>query len=242
MKDLSDSLSEGDSIRQLVRKRASSPRKSERTRRAILDAALDFLWTHPFRDLTVAELASRTKTSRATFYQYFADLHDLMDVLLSEMGNDILVAATPWFEGNGDPASLLRESLSGLVKICYQRGPILRAVADATASDETLEKNWGKFLQRFDDAVTERIEQQQAAGLIPPFAARSVAVALNRLDASLMIETFGRRPRGNQDQVLESLVRIWISTLYVAQALQQPVASPQKRKIKKKSVSQNKGE
>ena len=235
-------MSKDNPIRQLVRKRASSPRKSERTRRAILDAALDFLWTHPFRDLTIAELASRTETSRATFYQYFADLHDLMDVLLSEMRDDILEAAEPWFEGDGDPASLLRESLSGLVKICYQRGPILRAVVDASASDETLEKSWAKFLARFDDAVAARIAQHQAAGLIPPFAARSVAVALNRLDASLLVEKFGRRPRGNPDDVIEALVRIWISTLYGSEALEQPVASPQNPKIEKKSVSRNKGE
>ena len=121
-------------------------RKSERTRQAILDAALEFLWTHPFRDLTIAELMSRAETSRAAFYQYFADLHDLMDVLLSEMRDDILEAAGPWFKGDGDPASLLRESLSGLVKICYRRGPILRAVVDASASDEMLEKSWAKFL------------------------------------------------------------------------------------------------
>ena len=234
--------SEKSSIRQLVRKRASSPRKSERTRQAILDAALEFLWTHPFRDLTVADLTSRVGASRSVFYQYFADRHDLMDVLLSEMRDDILDAAKPWFEGDGDPASLLRESLSGLVKICYQRGPILRAVADASASDETLEKNWAKFLARFDDAVAARIAQHQAAGLIPSFATRPVAVALNRLDASLLIEEFGRRPRGNQEQVLEALVRIWISTLYGLPALPRPVASPQGRQPRKKSVTSNEGE
>jgi len=231
-------MSEQISIRQRVRKRVTSPRKSEKTRQAILDAAVDYLWTHPFRDLTVAELALRTGTSRAAFYQYFADLHDLMDVLLNEMGGDILDAAKPWFESEGDPAPLLRESLSALVKICYRRGPILRAVADAAASDEKLERSWAKFLASFDEVVAQRIAQQQEAGLIPQFPASPIAIALNRLDASLLIEKFGRRPRGNPEQVLEALVRIWISTLYGEQALQQLVGpSPRKPELRKKSVT-----
>ena len=56
--------------------------KSERTRAAILDAALEFIWTHPFRDMTVNALMAPTGLSRSAFYQYFNDLHDLMETLL----------------------------------------------------------------------------------------------------------------------------------------------------------------
>ena len=80
--------------------------------------------------------------------------------------------------------------------------------------DERLEKAWADFLKDFDDAVTDRIEQQQAAGLIKPFDARPVAIALNRMDAYLLIQHFGRRPRGNQRSVREAILRVWISTLY----------------------------
>jgi AcrR family transcriptional regulator len=208
-----------DHRRQINRDRALSPRKSERTQQAILDGALEFLWTHPFRDLTVAELMSLTGASRPAFYQYFTDLHDLMETLLNGMRDDILGIAKPWFAGEGNPVPLLQESLSGLVRVCYKRGPILRAVADAAASDERLEQAWTTFLKDFDDVVAERIEQQQAAGLIVPFPARPVAVALNRLDASMLIEQFGRRPRGNPEVVREALTRIWLSTLYGLQVM-----------------------
>ena len=52
--------------------------KSERTRAAILNAALDFVWSHPFRDMTVNSLMASIGASRSAFYQYFKDLHDLM--------------------------------------------------------------------------------------------------------------------------------------------------------------------
>ena len=197
----------------------STLRKSERTRQAILDAALKFLWTHPFRDLTVGELMSLAGTSRSAFYQYFQDLHDLMEALLEALKEEIFDIAAPWLQGEGDPIPLLEETMEGLVRVCYRQGPILRAVSDAAPMDARLEKAWADFLKDFDDAVTNRIEHHQALGLIKPFDARPVAIALNRMDAFLLIHHFGHRPRGKQKSVLEAIVRVWISTLYGEHAL-----------------------
>ena len=214
-----DAMSETHRSRIQLRTVGSSPpklRKSDRTRKAILDGALDFLWSRPFREMTVAQLMSIPGVSRSVFYQYFTDLHDLMETLLGGIEEDIFEAAIPWFSGEGDPVALLQESLAGLVRVCYARGPVLRAVADASTADERLERSWATFLGKFDDAVTARIEQQQAESLIPKFDARPIAVALNRLDASLLIHAFGRRPRSNPEPVQESLTRIWTSTLYAS--------------------------
>lgn len=213
-----------DSKRPAIRRRNDprtppALRKSERTRQAILDAALKFLWTHPFRDLTVAELMSLAGTSRSAFYQYFQDLHDLMESLLRGLEEEIFGVAAPWLQGEGDPISLLEQTMEGLVRVCYQQGPVLRAVSDAAPMDQRLEQAWAGFLEAFDDAVTLRIEQHQKAGLIKTFDARPVAIALNRMDAYLLIHHFGRRPRGNRDSVRGAILRIWISTLYGDQVL-----------------------
>jgi Fe-S-cluster formation regulator IscX/YfhJ len=142
-----------------------------------------------------------------------------MEALLHGLQEEILHVTAPWFSGEGDPISLLMESLENMVQVCYQRGPILRAVSDAAPMDKRLEKAWARFVKDFDDAVTLRIEQQQAAGLIKPFDARPVAMALNRMDAYLIIDHFGRRPRGSRESVLDAILRVWISTLYGEKAL-----------------------
>ncbi len=211
--------------------------KSERTRQAILDAALKFLWTHPFRDLTVGELMSLAGTSRSAFYQYFEDLHELMEVLLRGMEEEILAVTSAWFQGEGDPLPLLEESLENMVRVCYQRGPILRAVTDAAPMDERLETAWMHYVKDFDDAVTNRIEQQQAAGLIKPFDARPVAMALNRMNAYLIIHHFGRRPRGNQKSVWDAILRVWVSTLYGDKALANSLSRPKTPTKVKKEVT-----
>ena len=193
--------------------------KSERTRAAILDAALEFIWSHPFRDLTVNVLMAPTGLSRSAFYQYFNDQHDLMETLLGMLKDEVFAVTGPWFEGGGDPIALLNESLAGLVDVCYRLGPILRATTDAATTDERLENAWAQFVKQFDDAVTTRIEADQAQGLISDFDARPVAIALNRMDAYTLIQTFGKRPRSKPEPVREALTRIWISTLYGSERL-----------------------
>ena len=112
------------------------------------------------------------------------------------------------------PADTGQGQVDGLVEVCYQQGPILRATTDAATTDERLEKAWAQFVKQFNDGVTIRIEADQAQGLIPDFDARPVAIALNLMDAYTLIEAFGRRPRSKREPVQEALVRIWISTLY----------------------------
>ena len=195
-------------------KSAQELRKSDRTRKAILDGALELLWSRPFRDLTVSELMEVTGTSRSAFYRYFDDLYALMETLLLSLEEDIFEVAAPWFSREGNPVDTLRESLTGLVRVCYEQGPILRAVSDASTIDERLENVWSAFLNQFDDAVTANIEAQQHEGVIQPFSARPAAVALNRMDAYMLVNAFGRHPRHNPELVLEAISRIWISTLY----------------------------
>ena len=194
--------------------------KAERTRAAILDAALEFIWSHPFRDMTVNELMASTGLSRSAYYQYFNDLHDLMESLLDMLKDEVYAVAGPWFEGAGDPVALLNESLAGVVEVCYRLGPILRAADDASASDERFENAWMQFIGQFDESVANRIEADQAQGLIPNFDARPLAIALNRLDVYTLSQAFGQRPRRKPEPVLEALARIWISTLYGSEWLE----------------------
>jgi AcrR family transcriptional regulator len=188
--------------------------KSERTRAAILNAAVDLLWTHPFRDMTVSSLMIPTGAGRSAFYQYFKDLNEVMETLLSMLNEEVLAVTGPWFEGTGDPIALLNDSLASVVDVCYRLGPILRATENAAATDERLEKAWAQFVKQFDDVVTLRIEADQSQGLIPNLDAHTMAIALNRLNVYTFIQAFGQRPRSKTEPVREALARIWISTLY----------------------------
>ena len=170
--------------------------------------------------MTVCALMEPTGLSRSAFYQYFDDLHDLMQNLLDLLQDELFETAEPWVSGVGDPVALLAESLAGVVRVGHRRGPFMRAVADASGIDERVETAWNSFFARFDEAACTRIEADQEQGLIPAFSARPVAVALNRLDYHAILEAFGRRPRRPAEPVQEALTRIWVSTLYGAEWLE----------------------
>jgi len=188
--------------------------KAERTRAEILNAALDFIWSHPFRDMTVSSLMASTGVSRSAFYQYFEDLQELMTTLLHMVQEEIFVASEPWIGGVGDPVALMHKTMDGLVRVCYERGPFIRAISDAATTDKRFEKAWREFLGQFDHAACTRIKADQEQGLIPDFDVTPVAFALNRLNASTLIDAFGQHPRMDPEPVREALARIWISTLY----------------------------
>ena len=179
-----------------------------------MDSATRFLWNRPFRDLTVAELMAGTPLSRPAFYQYFADLHELIESLLRDVEIVMHQTANPWITGEGEPIAALRKSLGGVVQTCVEHGPILRAVVEAAPLDKRLERAWAAFHRRWDDAVEARIKAQQREGLIPRLNARRIAHALNALDAATLIAEFGRRPQGDPRAALNALHRIWVGTLY----------------------------
>ncbi len=194
-------------------------RKSDKTQQSILDAALDYLWTKPYRSLTVNELMSMAGSSRSVFYRYYDDLPTMMEHLLNEFKGKNMAATGAWLNGEGDPIPLLVESLENMVEVSYQYGPILRAVLDAAPMNERLEKAWTSFAKGFDDAVTHQIEHQQKAGLIKPFDARPVATALNRMNSEMVSHHFGHSPRGSQTEVRDAIIRVWVATLYGDEAL-----------------------
>ena len=194
------------------RSRRHSP---EEARREIMDSAVRFFWEHDFRDLTIGELMGDTTLSRPAFYQYFRDLHELIEALLQEVESVMHQTAHPWISGEGEPIAALRESQKGVVQVCVDHGPIFRVVAEVAPLDERLEQTWSVFLERWDVLVEARIKVQQGQGLIAKsLNPRRIANALNSLDTVLLIAEFGRRPQGDPEAVLDTLHHIWVATLY----------------------------
>ena len=203
-----------DLRREAVASNVMAPSKSALTRSAILNAAMQFLETHQFRDLTVGNLMINAGYSRAAFYQYFGDLHGLMETLLDGVKGGIVEGAQPWLTGEGEAVSSLQLSLTSLVDVGFEHGFILKAVKDAASNDDRLEQVWETFLGSFDEVVAARIAEDQAKGVTPEFDPYPVARALNRMNASILTSSFARGRKADKEDVLSAFLRIWLSTLY----------------------------
>lgn len=191
---------------------------ADQARGTIIDAAIEFLWDHPVRELTAGKLMRKTGLSRPAFYQYFSNVPELIRTLLSDLQVEMVAASGPWLNSNDERATALEESLAGVIEVCVRRGPLFRAVFEAAPQDPELEQAWSDFMHRWDGAVASRIVAEQGLGLIDPkLDPLAIAHALNAMDAILLVQGFGRRDQANPKSTLRTLHTIWMRTLYNAE-------------------------
>jgi AcrR family transcriptional regulator len=190
------------------------PRHDPReTEREILDAAEQLLHEGAFREFTVQAVMARTGLKRPAFYVHFRDRHDLALRVVGRIRDELLVVANRWFEGR-ETAADLRSALEGVAAVYVEHGPVLRALADASGSDATVETAYRTLVQGFIDATARRIRAEQATGRAADVDPDETARALVWLNESYLREALGRSPIADPSIVVDVIERIWTATLY----------------------------
>jgi TetR/AcrR family transcriptional regulator, ethionamide resistance regulator len=193
------------------RRARHDPRETERE---ILDAAEQFLHEHPFRELTVPAVMARTGSKRPAFYVHFRDRHDLVLRVVDRIRGELLVVANRWFEG-GETVADLRSALEGVAAVYVEHGPVLRALADASGSDPTVDTAYRTLVEGFIEATARRIRAEQATGRIgADIDPDETARALVWLNESYLRDALGRPPIADTSTVVDVIERIWTTTLY----------------------------
>jgi TetR/AcrR family transcriptional regulator, ethionamide resistance regulator len=203
--------------------RTASPQARKRRRRSpelaereILDAAESFLRERPFRELTVDEVMARTTLSRPSFYVYFRGRHQLAVRLVEGIGAELYAGAERWLEGDGDPSDDVRAALAGVGDVYVRHGLALGAIADASEHEPDVDAIYRALIERFVDATAKRIADETARGQVTGLDARETARALVWMSERYLTESLGRLPQERPAQVVETLARIWVRTLYGA--------------------------
>ena len=182
-------------------------RKPEVAETEILEAAENFLREHPFRELTIDDVMSRTGLSRPSFYEYFRDRHHLIMKLTERLTSSTYTRSEPWLSGS-DLAEDLRATLEGLVELYVTRGHLLRALADAATHDPQAELSYRKMMTTFIEATAERIREAVERGVIEDLDAEQVATALVLMNERYLIEKLGNHPQADPKVVAATLLLI----------------------------------
>jgi AcrR family transcriptional regulator len=209
---------EGESRDEGTRRR----RRPEEAERAILAAARSFLSEHPFREMKVESVMARTGLSRPAFYAYFKDRYELVTRLLEGIGGLLFAVDRRWLVGDPgmgreESAAVLRDALRGGAETFERYGSVLRAISDAASYDERVEEVYRfGLIERLTVAVAARIARDVEAGVSPPdLVPQETARALVFMTERYLIDAYGR-PQGRRarDEILQTLERVWINTLY----------------------------
>ncbi|MPZ31476.1 MAG: TetR family transcriptional regulator [Rhodospirillales bacterium] len=71
-------------------RRKTRAEKSEKTRRAIVEAAARIIGRYGYENASIARIAARARIAHGTFYKHFGSRQDLFDRVLPEMGDRLL--------------------------------------------------------------------------------------------------------------------------------------------------------
>lgn len=183
----------------------------EQTRREILAAADRLLRERPYRELSVDLVMAQTGLTRTAFYRHFDDVTDLVLRLFADVGRELYDVAAGWGAAAGEayPAPA-RTGLAGIVDFFVRHGPLVRAIADAAATDDRIERAYRDSMEGFIELTAQAFDRLAQAGLLEVGDTRALARALNLMNEAYLLEEFGREPFGDPDVALATLETIWL--------------------------------
>jgi AcrR family transcriptional regulator len=167
----------------------------------------------PFADLNIEKIATRAGISRTAFYFYFKDKRELLMRLTEEVTDELFDAAEGWFSGDEEqPIAVMRTALDNIAALYDVHGTLLRAIVEVSTYDDEFARFWRGLLQRFVDASTRRIEDEQALGRAGELQAAPTAFALiwmtERALYQQMEQDIDRAP------LLDAIHGIWTRAIY----------------------------
>jgi AcrR family transcriptional regulator len=180
---------------------------------AVTASTLELAEQVPFNDLTVDQIARAAGLSRTAFYFYFRSKHDVLRAAMEEVTEEAFREADRWWHGEGEPRSLIRAAIEGVVDVYQRHVNLMRVGQEVAMYDAEMAALWQELMGRFVDATAEHLRAEQAAGrlraLEPVAAAESLVWMMER--CSYVYLGLGRRSRAD---TVETLTAIWYHALY----------------------------
>ena len=111
--------------------------------------------------------------------------------------------------GSGYPTAA-HEGLAGVVDFFVRHGPLVRAIADAAATDEQIERGYRGSIEAFIEMTTQAMDRLVEQGQLVVRDTRALARALNLMNQEYLLDEFGREPAGDRAVALETLETVWL--------------------------------
>jgi len=157
---------------------AGSPnpeRRNQRSRQAILDAALELCGEIGYGHLTIEGIAARAGVSKKTIYRWWPSRTAVVVEALDEAVDSSLS-----HPDTGDLAEDMHTQITALIDLLTppERSPICALIADNLQYPEVAGDLRDRLVQPRIDSFNERIRKAQQRGELPPDANLDVALDL----------------------------------------------------------------
>jgi AcrR family transcriptional regulator len=183
---------------------------------AILATAERLLEQRRLADISVDDLAKGAGLSRPTFYFYFPS----KDAVLLTLFERVIVEADSALEDMvanppADLKALWRTGINVFVETFGSHRAVSLA-ANAARTNADMRELWSRFMQKWVGHIATVIETERARGAAPvTLPAHELSAALNLLNENVMLTSFADdRPSVPTENLLDTLVHIWVASIY----------------------------
>jgi AcrR family transcriptional regulator len=197
-------------------RRAPRPSGDDREQ-AILETAARLLDERPLHEISVDDLAKGAGISRPTFYFYFPSKDAVLMTLIERVINEADSALEAVSDQTPtDRCAFWRTGINFFFEGFGAHKGVSRAGYEARATISEAGELWSRFMQKWIDNTARIIEAERARGEAPEtLPAQDLASALNLMNERVLIAAFAdERPAVPEGHVLDTLVHIWITTIY----------------------------
>ena len=186
---------------------------------SIFAATARLLTGQAFNDVSVAQILTEAKVSRATFYFYFASKFSVLSGLLERAMDDIFETVQPFLARSPEdsPTAALQRSIRAVTHAWHRHRPVLQAANHHWHSEPELRDLWLAIAERFIAAGAVEIEREREAGIITSqVPSRTLAATLFwGTERVLYIAGLGVEPNlADEEAAVDVLVTMWRGTLY----------------------------
>lgn len=193
--------------------------KGIKTRQRLIDATLALLEEKRLRDLRVAEIARRARTSPATFYIYFSDAQDVVLAAIRELPQSTpQVMALAGIDWRAVDARAHAEDLLRVYTDFWQRHARLFQARNLAAEEgdtrfiEARMESIRPLLQRFSEAVAAAQADGRMPGDLDAYATAGALIAMiERIAAT--VRTYSRGSESDDHGPMMSAAYILATTL-----------------------------
>jgi len=209
-----------------VTRRAVGRRRVADTDRAsaaesIFAATARLLAQQSFNDISVAQILTEARVSRATFYFYFGSKFSVLSGLLEHAMNDIFETVQPFLARSpkDPPTVALERSIRAVTQAWHRHRPVLQAANHHWHSEPEVRSLWLAITERFIAAGAVEIDRERVAGIVTSHVpSRTLAATLFwGTERVLYIAGLGVEPSlDDEEAAVDALVTMWSGTLYAS--------------------------
>ncbi len=170
--------------------------KGRRTRRALVDAAIEVIGECGFSAARVEAISRRAGVGYGTFYKYFDSKLDVMRDVIERVYEDIFQASYPQLDEFDDPRDYFRVGFERFDRAAQEYEPILRAIDEVVGVDVGLLRLRDNYVYRGVEHTHGAILQLIERGWRPAGDPYLLAQAVNSLTMEM-----GRRFRAYEHDI-----------------------------------------